>query len=73
MVRVGVKVYIPLDVLLIPGGFQVPSIPLSDVVGNIGANCPGQIGLTGVKVGIIIGLTVTVICNLVVLSIPATV
>jgi hypothetical protein len=53
-------VYVPLAVLLTTAGDQVPVIPLSDVVGNIGATDPEQIGTTAAKLGVTIGFTVTV-------------
>ena len=52
--------------VLFKAGVHVPVIPLSDVVGN-GANIvPEQIAATGLNVGVIAGLTVTV--NVVVLA-----
>jgi hypothetical protein len=48
-------------VLLTTAGFQVPVIPFIEVVGNIGAVAPLQIGAMAVNVGVIIGFTVTVI------------
>jgi hypothetical protein len=47
-------------VLLTVAGFQVPAIPLVDVVGNIGAVAPLHIGAIAVNVGVTIGFTVTV-------------
>ena len=41
-------------------GDQVPVIPLLDVVGNADKVAPEQIGATGVKVGVTLGLTVIV-------------
>ena len=41
-------------------GDQVPVIPLLDVVGNADKVAPEQIGVTGVKVGVTLGLTVIV-------------
>ena len=41
-------------------GDQVPVIPLSDVVGNADNVAPEQIGATGLKVGVTLGLTVIV-------------
>ena len=41
-------------------GFQVPVMPLVEVVGNIGAIDPLHIGATALKVGVTIGFTVTV-------------
>ena len=41
-------------------GDQVPVIPLVDVVGNGVKTVPEQIGATGLKVGVIFGLTVMV-------------
>ena len=54
----GVKVYVPLAVLLTTAGDQVPVIPLSDVVGNTGAVVPEQIGAMAAKVGVTAGVTV---------------
>jgi hypothetical protein len=53
----GVKVYVPLAVLLTIAGDQVPVIPLSDVAGNIGAIEPEHIGAMAVKVGVSAGVT----------------
>ena len=50
----------PVVVLLTVAGDQVPVIPLVDVVGNIGAVAPLHIGATGAKVGVTLGVTVTV-------------
>lgn len=38
-----VNVYTPLVVLLTTAGVQVPVMPLSDVVGNVGTASPAQI------------------------------
>ena len=54
----GVNVYVPLTVLLTTAGDQVPVIPLSDVVGNVGATDPEQIGAIAAKVGVTFGITV---------------
>jgi len=56
----GVKVYVPLTVLLTIAGNQVPVIPLSDVAGKMGAIEPEHIGATTAKVGVTFGVTVTV-------------
>jgi hypothetical protein len=56
----GVKVYVPLAVLLTTAGDHVPVIPFVDVVGNVGATSPEQSGATDAKVGVTFGLTVTV-------------
>jgi hypothetical protein len=56
----GVNVYVPLAVLLTAAGDQVPVMPLVDVVGNVGATEPEQIGATASKVGVALGFTVTV-------------
>jgi len=40
-------------------GDQLPVIPLSDVVGNVGATDPEHIGATAAKVGVTAGVTVT--------------
>ena len=57
---VGVKVYVPVAVLLTIAGLQVPVIPLLDVVGSTGAAAPEQIGATAVNAGVTLVLTVTV-------------
>jgi len=48
-------------VLLITEGNHVPEMPLVDVVGNVGAVEPVQIGLMVAKVGVMVEFTVTVI------------
>ena len=55
---VGVKVYVPLAVLLTIAGVHVPVIPFVDVNGNTGATDPEQIGATAAKVGVTFGVTV---------------
>ena len=55
----GVKVYVPVAVLLTAGA-HVPAIPLVDVVGNTGAAEPLHIAATGLNVGVTFGVTVTV-------------
>jgi len=50
---VGVKVYVPVALLLIVAGFQVPVTEFVDVVGKIGLVEPEQIGAMSVKVGIV--------------------
>jgi hypothetical protein len=57
----GVKIYVPLMVLLTVAGFQVPVIPLIEVVDKIGAVAPLQIGAIGRKLGVILGVTVTLV------------
>jgi len=47
--------------LLIVEGFHVPEMPLVEVVGNVGAVVPAQIGLMVAKVGVMVEFTVTVI------------
>jgi len=54
----GVNVYVPLAVLLTVAGDQVPVMPFVDVVGNVGATVPEQIGFTAAKVGVTFGVTV---------------
>ena len=56
----GVNVYVvvPAVAVLIVAGFQVPVIPLFDVVGSVGAVLFWQSGPICVNVGIICGLTV---------------
>ena len=56
---VGVNVYVVVAVLLTAGA-QVPVIPLLDVVGNGANTAPEHIAATGVKVGVMFGLTVMV-------------
>jgi subtilisin family serine protease len=56
----GVKVYVPLTVLLTVAGAQVPVMPLVDINGSTGAVEPSHIDATGLKVGVIPGVTVTV-------------
>jgi hypothetical protein len=46
--------------LFTDAGDQTPVIPLIEVVGNIGAVDPLQIGVITLKPGVVIGLTVTV-------------
>jgi len=46
--------------LLTVAGDQIPVIPFVEVVGNVGAAEPEQIGATAAKVGVTFGLTVTV-------------
>lgn len=55
----GVKVYVADALLLIIGGFQVPVIPLTDVLGKTGIEAPSQKGGIGLKKGAILGMTVT--------------
>lgn len=59
---VGVNVYTPEFWLFTTAGFQVPVIPLEEVVGNTGAVAPAQIVrlVPKLNVGVRIGLTVTV-------------
>ena len=56
----GVKVYVPLEVLLTVAGDQLPLIPLLEVAGKAGAVPPLQISASAVKPGVILGLTVCV-------------
>ena len=44
--------------MLTTAGDQVPVIPLIDVVGNVGATEPEQIGAIAAKVGVTFGATV---------------
>src|SRR5690606_26337536 len=56
----GVKVYVPVAVLLTVDGLQVPVTPLVDVVGKTGAvSLVHKAGMTS-NVGSVLGLTVTV-------------
>ena len=45
--------------MLFNAGDQVPLIPFNDVVGKADNVAPEQIGLTGLKVGITLALTLT--------------
>ena len=56
----GVNVYVPDVVLFIVAGLHVPLIPFVDVGGSAGAADPLHIGAIGLKVGVILELTVTV-------------
>jgi hypothetical protein len=58
----GVKVYVvvPVADVLITAGVQVPVMPLLDINGSAGATEFKQSEPNGLKVGVIIGLTVTV-------------
>lgn len=47
----GVKVYVPVTVLLTVAGLHVPVIPLVDVVSNAGAIPPVHIAGNGANVG----------------------
>ena len=53
--------YVVVAVLLI-AGFQVPVIPLVDVVGNAGIEAPLQNGPTVANVGVTFGVMVIVSC-----------
>ena len=57
---VGVKVYVPVAVLLTVAGLQVPVIPSFDVRGRTGGVAPAQIAVITEKVGVTTGLTVMV-------------
>jgi hypothetical protein len=59
---VGVKVYVPLVVLLTVAGLHVPVMLLVDVVGNAGTVPPEQMLSVAPKlnVGVMFGATVTV-------------
>ena len=57
---VGVKVYVALVVLFTIDGFQVPVIPLVEVVGKSGAAEPMQKAGKGLKVGVTVFETVMV-------------
>jgi hypothetical protein len=50
---------VPVAVLLTVAGFQVPVIPLVDVVGKTGAVAPLHIAGIAAKVGVMEGFTVT--------------
>ena len=55
----GVNTYVPLAVLSITAGVQVPLTPLGDVGPSNGAVVPAQNGAIAAKSGITFGLTVT--------------
>ena len=55
----GVKVYVPLAVLLTTAGNQLPEMPLLEKAGKTGATSPLHIAAIGAKVGVVCGLTVT--------------
>ena len=57
---VGVKVYVPLVVLLTVAGLHVPLIPLVELAGNIGAVVPLQKAGIAAKVGVVGVVTVVV-------------
>ena len=46
--------------MLFSAGAQVPVMPLLDVVGSAVSVTPEQMGATGLKIGVIFGLTVIV-------------
>ena len=54
----GEKVYVPVVVLLIVLGDQVPDIPFVEVVGKAGTAAPEHIGPIGLNVGVTGGITV---------------
>ena len=58
----GVKVYTPEVCASTTAGFQVPSIPLTDVVGSAGTVLPAQIvnAVPKVNAGIVLGVTFSV-------------
>jgi hypothetical protein len=60
----GVKVYVVVAVLF-SAGLHVPVIPLLDVVGSADSVAPLHIAATGVKVGVMFGLTVMVVLHVV--------
>lgn len=55
----GVNVYVPLVVLLIVAGLQVPVKPSIEVAGNAGGGVPAQIGAIGLNVGLVFCTTLT--------------
>jgi len=58
--EVGVNVYVPLCILLITAGLQVPAIPLTEEAGNVGACVPAQKGAMALNVGMVLAVTVTI-------------
>jgi len=56
---VGVKTYVPLAVLLITEGLQVPVTPFGDVVPSTGMVAPEQNGPNAGKSGVTLGVMVT--------------
>ena len=61
---VGVKVYVPLVVLLTVAGLHVPLMPLVGLAGNVGAVVPLQKAGIVAKVGVVCALIVTSILPL---------
>lgn len=59
-VLLGVKVYVPVAVLLIVEGLQLPAMPFNEVVGNTGGVEPGVIAGMAVNVGVTVGFTITI-------------
>jgi hypothetical protein len=55
----GVNVYVPLTVLSTVDGDHVPLIPFGEVLDNVGAVEPAQIGATAAKSGVWTAFTVT--------------
>jgi hypothetical protein len=55
-----VNVYVPVAVLLTVAGDQVPVIPSMELEGSVGAVDPAQIAAMAAKVGVVLGVTVTV-------------
>jgi hypothetical protein len=55
----GVKLYVcvPTILVLINGGFQVPTIPFKEIDGKVGGVLPSQIGGIGSNIGITRGKT----------------
>lgn len=64
----GVKRYVPDIVLLTTAGDHVPTIPFGDVVASIGAGVPSQKLGIGAKSGAVIGVMVTVVTKVGVLT-----
>ena len=56
---VGVNTYVPPVVLFIVAGIHVPPIPLSETAGSVGAVAPEQNVVAKLKVGVMDGLTMT--------------
>ena len=54
------NVYVAEVVLSTAAGLHVPVILLVDVVGNVGASAPSQIGAIALNVGTMVGVTVMV-------------
>ena len=66
----GVKRYVPLAVLLMVAGFQVPAMPFGEVLLKLGATVPAQKAGIAAKLGVICVLTVTLMVAVVAHVLP---